>query len=178
MPGPTSTYVKNPMTDLYNVVPILRPGGTKYCTDPSFNYSTQCKTGSQSSKSPISSPHHCNYQIVPPPPNGESINGGFLQPSTFDSNFVRNSDSTFNVKPGSGDPVPFTTKNTPNLQDGAQKSYPRSLLFCLDPEPTPQHTADVTQPVNSIKYTNSNFGSSWTDPGTKNTTTNLGFQTS
>jgi len=167
MPEPTSTYVKNPMTDLYNVVPILRPGGTKYCTDPSYNYKL-CKTGSQSSKSPISTPHHCNYQ---------SSGTTGLQPSTFTAPFVKNSDSTFNVKPGSGDPVPFTTKNSDTAIQGAGSSYPRSLLFCLDPEPTAT-TADVTQPVNSIKYTNSNFGSSWTDPGTKNTTTNLGFQTS
>lgn len=167
----------NPYGYLYDVSPLLTACGTGgpncRCTDPSYSYNEKpCKVTS-ATNSDNSNRSHCYFGPKPitsgiTPSTGGSLSGAA---SKAGANIV------FKVKPNNNTTQPFTRASEPTIPtNGADNQYPGSLLFCLSPTGTGTGGANVTESKNNVNFTGGRF-ITWSQPGSANKSSNLGFET-
>lgn len=173
----STTHKKNPMQDLYNIVPLLTNcdaslsttgGSSCKCTDPSFGYTKPCKLTSSSNTSTINDEYRSKCYYAP------SSNPGNIQ-NSVGGGLAQKANKRFTVITNAGR-QPFTQEgNVTQLIQGANaaRTYPTSLLFCSAPEEDAT-SALPTNATPNLGFSNSTF-SNWNATQTGNTTGNLGF---
>jgi hypothetical protein len=171
-----NTYKKNPIQDLYNIVPLLtqcdptKTPSNCSCTDPSYGYSKPCTLSSTSANAPKGNSVRSKCYYTQP------VNQG-LAKSTGGS-LAQKANKQFSVKPGNTDRQFFTQPSSvtqPNTSIGAATTYPTSLLFCAYPEEDATSAAP-TNPTQALSYDKaSGFGTSWNTSTENKTSNNLGF---
>lgn len=164
MPASTSTIAHTPMAYFYNTSPLLKECSddvTKCrCTDPSYGYTAKCNLNN--SKTDHSGRSFCTF-------NNPNNNGTY----TTSVGPLAGKQSLIYQAPTNNDGKhPFTSAGGTSTINSAATTYPRGLMFCVDP--TTAGSASPSAPDINLRWTGTAF-QNWTTAPTAATGTNIGF---